>query len=193
MCPPVEIRLTDLAKTAPPLLATALHTWQSTIFITSWVADSGSVNQNWIKCLVPECIAQIMRQFLSKFNPHIKVIYWFEELKNKSMYGVHTGSFLRELQIFYCQSLQQRANAHFTVWLTNYYNPCVWLKVWCILMESGDYRGKVHIFWEGHKIAKSPTYFWLALHRTKVRWRLYKISWPSEYMNFNAKWKILPC
>ena len=28
--------------------------------------------------------------------------------------------------------------------------------------------------------AKSPNYFWLALHRTKVRWRFRKILWPSQ-------------
>ena len=28
--------------------------------------------------------------------------------------------------------------------------------------------------------AKSPPYFWLALHRTKVRWRFRKILWPSQ-------------
>ena len=40
---------------------------------------------------------------------------------------------------------------------------------------------KVHIFWEGHKnFAKSPPYFWLALHRTKVRWRFCKIVWHSQ-------------
>ena len=40
---------------------------------------------------------------------------------------------------------------------------------------------KVHIFWEGHKnFAKSPPYFWLALHRTKVRWRFRNILWPSQ-------------
>ena len=27
---------------------------------------------------------------------------------------------------------------------------------------------------------KSPPYFWLALHRTKVRWRFLKILWPSQ-------------
>ena len=36
--------------------------------------------------------------------------------------------------------------------------------------------GKVHIFWE----AKCPSYFWLALHRRKVRWRLRKNLWPSQ-------------
>ena len=41
--------------------------------------------------------------------------------------------------------------------------------------------GKVHILWEGHKILqKSPPYFWLALHWTKVRWRFRKILWPSQ-------------
>ena len=28
--------------------------------------------------------------------------------------------------------------------------------------------------------AKSTPYFWLALHRTKVRWRFRKILWPSQ-------------
>ena len=28
--------------------------------------------------------------------------------------------------------------------------------------------------------AKSSPYFWLALHRTKVRWRFRKILWPSQ-------------
>ena len=28
--------------------------------------------------------------------------------------------------------------------------------------------------------AKSPPYFWLALHRTKVRWRFLKNLWPSQ-------------
>ena len=28
--------------------------------------------------------------------------------------------------------------------------------------------------------AKSSPYFWLALHRTKVRWRFCKILWPSQ-------------
>ena len=40
---------------------------------------------------------------------------------------------------------------------------------------------KVHIFWEGHKnFAKSSPYFWLALHRTKVRRRFCKILRPSQ-------------
>ena len=36
--------------------------------------------------------------------------------------------------------------------------------------------------------AKSSPYFWLALHRTKVRWRFRKILWPSQnmYMNFKV-------
>ena len=29
-------------------------------------------------------------------------------------------------------------------------------------------------------MAKCPPYFWLALHRTKVRWRFRKILWPSQ-------------
>ena len=29
-------------------------------------------------------------------------------------------------------------------------------------------------------LAKSQPYFWLALHRTKVRWRFRKILWPSQ-------------
>ena len=28
--------------------------------------------------------------------------------------------------------------------------------------------------------AKSPHYFWLALHRKKIRWRFRKILWPSQ-------------
>jgi hypothetical protein len=52
------------------------------------------------------------------------------------------------------------------------------------LLEICIYRFcfvKVHIFWEGHKIfAKSSPYFWLALHRTKVRWRFDKFLWPSQ-------------
>ena len=39
-------------------------------------------------------------------------------------------------------------------------------------------RVKVHIFWGGKK--KSPPCIWLALHRTKVRWRFRKILWPSQ-------------
>ena len=40
---------------------------------------------------------------------------------------------------------------------------------------------KVHMFWESaQKFAKSPPYFWLALRRTKVRWRFCKIVWPSQ-------------
>ena len=38
-------------------------------------------------------------------------------------------------------------------------------------------------FWEGHKILRylhSPSYFWLALCRTKVRRRFCKILWPSQ-------------
>ena len=38
---------------------------------------------------------------------------------------------------------------------------------------------KVHIFWEGHTILRN-LHFWLALHRTKVRWRFPKILWPSQ-------------
>ena len=30
------------------------------------------------------------------------------------------------------------------------------------------------------KVTKSSPYFWLALHRTKVRWRFRKILWPSQ-------------
>ena len=30
------------------------------------------------------------------------------------------------------------------------------------------------------KATKSSPYFWLALHRTKVRWRFRKMLWPSE-------------
>ena len=42
-------------------------------------------------------------------------------------------------------------------------------------------RNNVHVFWECQKIwRKSPPYFWLALHRTKVRWRFHKILWPSQ-------------
>ena len=42
---------------------------------------------------------------------------------------------------------------------------------------------EVHIFWEGHKILRNLhlTFDWLySLHRTKVRWRFRKISWPSQ-------------
>ena len=40
---------------------------------------------------------------------------------------------------------------------------------------------KVHIFLEGHKMLRSlQSYFWLALHRTKVRWRFCNILWPSQ-------------
>ena len=30
------------------------------------------------------------------------------------------------------------------------------------------------------KFVKSPPFFWLVIHRTKVRWRFRKILWPSE-------------
>ena len=67
------------------------------------------------------------------------------------------------------------------------------------LLEICIYRFyfvKVHIFWEGHKIfAKSSPYFWLALHRTKVRWRFCKILrpsqniWTTEKFLRNISWK----
>ena len=41
---------------------------------------------------------------------------------------------------------------------------------------------KVHIFWEGH----SSPYFWLALHRTKVRWWFHKILWPSQNISLKV-------
>ena len=34
---------------------------------------------------------------------------------------------------------------------------------------------KVHLFWEGHKILRN-----LVLHRTNVRWRFWKMLWPSQ-------------
>ena len=39
------------------------------------------------------------------------------------------------------------------------------------------------IFWEGHTILpnlQSSPYFWLAVQRTKVRWRFHKILWASQ-------------
>ena len=41
---------------------------------------------------------------------------------------------------------------------------------------------KIYIFWEGHKILRNLLQFWLALNRTKVRWRFRKILWPSQIM-----------
>ena len=37
-----------------------------------------------------------------------------------------------------------------------------------------------HILRRPQNFAKSSPYFWLALHRTKVRWRFRKILWPSQ-------------
>ena len=36
--------------------------------------------------------------------------------------------------------------------------------------------------------AKSPPYFWLALHRKNIRWRFCKIFWPSQNI-----WTLLKC
>ena len=62
------------------------------------------------------------------------------------------------------------------------------------LTKRGKYiGGKVQIFWEGHNIfRKSSLYFWLALHRTKIRWRFRKILWPSQNIltltKLSSKW-----
>ena len=37
-----------------------------------------------------------------------------------------------------------------------------------------------YILWRPQNFAKSHPYIWLALHRTKVRWRFCKILWPSQ-------------
>ena len=62
-----------------------------------------------------------------------------------------------------------------------------------VLNDTKLILGKVHIFWEGHKnFAKSSPYFWLALHKTKVRWRFRKnFVVFSEYMNFTKISKFL--
>ena len=55
-----------------------------------------------------------------------------------------------------------------------------WKNLW-VESQVQQYCSNVHIFWEGHNIfAKSSPHFWLALHRTKVRWRFHKILWPSQ-------------
>ena len=56
---------------------------------------------------------------------------------------------------------------------------CLWINAgvahWKLFFrEKQDF--KVRIFWEGH----SPPYFWLSIHRTKLRWRFLKILWPSQ-------------
>ena len=38
----------------------------------------------------------------------------------------------------------------------------------------------IHILRRPHNFVKSSPYFWLALHRTKVRWRFHKIVGPSQ-------------
>ena len=38
----------------------------------------------------------------------------------------------------------------------------------------------LYILRRTQNFAKSSPYFWLALHRTKVRWRFRKILWPSQ-------------
>ena len=55
----------------------------------------------------------------------------------------------------------------------------------CFLPQPNDQFiiCKVHIICtlrRPHNFAKSSPCFWLTLHRTKVRWRFRKISWPSQ-------------
>ena len=38
----------------------------------------------------------------------------------------------------------------------------------------------LYILWRPQNFGKSSPYFWLALHRTKVRWGFRKILWPSQ-------------
>ena len=56
-------------------------------------------------------------------------------------------------------------------------------------MKVQHINSKVHIFWEATKFCKSPPYFWLALHRIKVRWRFRKILWPSQNIWTLTYWK----
>ena len=46
-------------------------------------------------------------------------------------------------------------------------------------MESLKFK-YFDMYSEKANITKSSSYFWLALHRTKVRWRFRKILWPSQ-------------
>ena len=43
-----------------------------------------------------------------------------------------------------------------------------------------DSKIDIPILRRPQNFVKSPPHFWLALHRTKVRWRFRKILWPSQ-------------
>ena len=58
-----------------------------------------------------------------------------------------------------------------------------------ITTETDTLIGKVHIviLRRPQNFVKSSPCYWLALHRTKVRWRFRKILWPSQNM-----WTLSP-
>ena len=70
-----------------------------------------------------------------------------------------------------------------SIYIATFANYCTSLQGKKLAWTLNIKNIKVHIFWEGYKISKiSSPYFWLALHRTKVRWRFRKILWPSQNM-----------
>ena len=68
----------------------------------------------------------------------------------------------------------------------------VWERYILYAFVVSNSYSKVHVFWEGHKMLRilHLTFdwhyirrkYWLALHKTKVRWRFRKILWPSQNM-----------
>ena len=55
------------------------------------------------------------------------------------------------------------------VWYVSIQNPC-----WSLIRKSS------YILRRPQNFAKSSPYFWLALHRTRVRWRFLKDLWPFQ-------------
>ena len=72
----------------------------------------------------------------------------------------------------------------FTFWSPKtFFQGAFFLKFWPLCMVSiqeGFLMLKFIYLRRPQNFEKSPPNFWLALHRTKVRWRFSKILWPSQ-------------
>ena len=85
----------------------------------------------------------------------------------------------------------------FTFWSPKtFFQGAFFLKFWPLCMVSiqeGFLMLKFIYLRRPQNFEKSPPNFWLALHRTKVRWRFPKLLWPSQNiwtLPFRAKFFV---
>ena len=74
------------------------------------------------------------------------------------------------LFLYSSHKIRKTQNEHLLNICQNLIGIKLFLIFWCLKFI---YSGRPQ------NLTKSSTYFWLALHRTKVRWRFRKILWPS--------------